>query len=399
MSDLTDKTLSVKELLQIQACTGCRLCVGVCPAVSAAQDGRLSAAYRLDAAAGLVRRRHGLAARILGRRPIPPEEMQNFSGTVFRCTLCANCQEVCPVGLRLKDLWCSLRRDLVLSGAGPAKIETIRDNLSESRNVFGEDNEERAEWVENLREPPEHGYLKDEAEVVYFPGCVAAFYPLAQNIPVALAEVLDRLEVDFTLLGQEEWCCGFPLLGAGLRDRLGEFIEHNIQAVRNKKARQVLFACPSCYQMWREHYPPEFKISHATEFLTERFRQRPDLFQARPLKVTYHDPCDLGRGAGVYDAPRTLIRLIPGVELVELPRNRQDCRCCGGGGNLEMIAPELSAAITAEKIKEALSTGARAVVTSCQQCLRTMTTYVRRNEIDLEVLDVVQLVQRALKPV
>ncbi|GAF79043.1 unnamed protein product, partial [marine sediment metagenome] len=90
----------------------------------------------------------------------------------------------------------------------------IRDNLEESHNVFGEDNEERAEWVEDMRDAPEHGYIKEQAEVVYFTGCVAAYFPLAQKIPIALVEIMDAGGVDFTLLGEEEWCCGFPLLGA-----------------------------------------------------------------------------------------------------------------------------------------------------------------------------------------
>ena len=94
-------------------------------------------------------------------------------------------------------------------------MDLIRDNLTESHNVFGEEQDERAEWVEDMDEPPEDLYLKDEAEVVYFTGCVASFFPLAQQIPVALAEVLEAAQVDFTLLGEEEWCCGFPPAGRG----------------------------------------------------------------------------------------------------------------------------------------------------------------------------------------
>ena len=115
-----------------------------------------------------------------------------------------------------------------------------------------------------------------------------------------------------------------------------------------------------------------------------------------PLTVCYHDPCDLGRGARVFEAPRRLIREIPGVKLVELPRNRENCRCCGGGGNLEMTNPTLSAQITEEKVAEVITTGAQAVVTCCQQCVRTMTGYVKKNQIPVEVLDITQLLHRAL---
>ena len=115
------------------------------------------------------------------------------------------------------------------------------------------------------------------------------------------------------------------------------------------------------------------------------------------MTVTYHDPCDLGRGARVFDPPRDTIRSIPGIKFVELPRNREQCQCCGGGGNLEMIDAKLSAQIAKRKIEEIMSTGADAVITSCQQCVRTMTTYVRRNKVPLEVLDITQLIHRAMK--
>ncbi|MCP4667105.1 MAG: (Fe-S)-binding protein, partial [Deltaproteobacteria bacterium] len=234
--------------------------------------------------------------------------------------------------------------------------------------------------------------------VVYFTGCVAAYFPLAQKIPMALAEILNACEVDFTLLGQEEWCCGFPMLGAGLREMFRAFRDHNLEALRKKGAKKVVFACPSCYQMWREYYPLEFEMAHATQFLMELFRERRVPLQYLPLRVTYHDPCDLGRGARVFDAPREVIRAIPGVQLVELPQNREHCQCCGGGGNLEMIDAGLSSEIASRKIEAALGTGAQAIVTSCQQCVRTMTTFVKRNKVPLEVLDVTQLVHRALKP-
>jgi heterodisulfide reductase subunit D len=114
------------------------------------------------------------------------------------------------------------------------------------------------------------------------------------------------------------------------------------------------------------------------------------------LTVTYHDPCDLGRGSRVFDAPREAIQSIPGIKFVELARNRENCQCCGGGGNLEMIDAGLSAEIAKQKIEEIMHTGAEAVVTSCQQCVRTMTTYVKRNKVSLEVLDITQLIHRAL---
>ena len=394
---MSNQDFSVKQLIEMSACTNCQVCAEVCPAVSAARDGNLSAVYRMKGLNQILKSRTGLFRKLFKKKGLSSEEWKNFSDTVFRCTLCGNCQETCPVGIHLKELWLSLRQDLVRSNHYPKKINMIRNNLEESHNVFDEDNEERADWVEDMRAAPDHGFLKDEAEVVYFTGCVAAYFPLAQKIPIALAEILEAGGVDFALLGEEEWCCGFPLLGAGLKDMLHEFMAHNVEAVRKKGAQKVIFACPSCYQIWREYYPREFDIAHGTQFLLQLVKENRVPVKELPLTVTYHDPCDLGRGGRVFDEPRELIRSLPGVKLIELPDNREKCNCCGGGGNLEMIDPELSKEIAKNKIEEVLSTGAEAVVTSCQQCVRTMATYAKRNKVRIEVLDITQLVQRALK--
>ncbi len=394
---VANQDFSVKQLIEMEACTQCRVCAEVCPAVSSARDGELSGVYRIRGLRQILKSRTGLFRKLFSAKEPAKEAWDHFSGTVFRCTLCGNCQEVCPVGIHLKALWLSLRQDLVHSGAYPKKIEMIRENLEESHNVFAEDNEERADWVEDMRDAPDHGFLKDRAEVVYFTGCVAAYFPLAQKIPIALAEILNVSEVDFTLLGEEEWCCGFPMLGAGLKEMFQAFMKHNLDAVREKGAKRVVFACPSCYQMWREHYPPEFEIVHASQFLMELIEDGKVPLQDLPMTVTYHDPCDLGRGARVFEEPREIIRSIPGIKFVELPRNRENCQCCGGGGNLEMIDAKLSAEIAKRKIEEVMNSGAEAVVTSCQQCVRTMMTYVRRNKVPVQVLDITQLIHMALK--
>jgi heterodisulfide reductase subunit D len=388
---------TVRQLLEMEACTNCQFCADVCPAVSASREGQLSALYRMKGLKKVLKGRGGLLRRLFGTKALSEEEWKAYSDTVFRCTLCGNCQQVCPVGIHLKELWLSLRQDLVHSKAYPKKIDMIRENLAESHNVFAEDNSERADWVEDVRNAPDHGFLKEKAEVVYFTGCVASYFPLAQKIPVALAEIFDVSGVDFTLLGEEEWCCGFPLLGAGLKEMLPGFIQHNVEALRRKGARRAIFACPSCYQMWREHYPHEFKISHASQFLMELVKDKRVPLRELSLKVTYHDPCDLGRGSHVYEEPRRVIRSIPGVTLIELARNRDNCQCCGGGGNLEMIDATLSSEIAKRKIEEVLSTGAEAVVTSCQQCVRTMTTYAKRNKVPIEVMDIIELVRKALR--
>lgn len=390
----------MQQCMQMSACTNCQSCADVCPAVKAAGDGRLSALHRMKGLQQILKSRsRGALSKLFGAKPLTDEQWKAYSETVYRCTLCGNCQEVCPVGIHLKDLWLSLREDLVDTNKFPKKISMIRSNLESSRNVFNEDNEERAEWVEDMDDPPDDLYVKNKADLVYFTGCTAAYFPVAQKIPLALADILVSSEVDFTLMGEDEWCCGFPLLGAGLKDLFAEFAEHNIEAVLERGAEEVVFACPSCYEMWKEHYPYKdygITIYHSTQYLEKLIQGGSLPFKDLNMTVTYHDPCDLGRGAREFDAPRQVIQSIPGINFVELPNNRENCNCCGGGGNLEMVDAKLSAGIAKNKVEEAVSTGADAIVTSCQQCVRTMLTYAKRNKVPIEVMDITQLVHRAL---
>ena len=395
--NMANAHFTIRQLFEMDACTNCRLCADVCPAACAAMDGELSAVYRMKGLKRHLKTQTSVFSKLLGRRPPAAEELKHYADTVFRCTLCSNCEEICPLGIRLKGLWLALREGLVREKAYPSKIDMIRTNLAKSRNVFGEDNSERAEWVEDMRRPPADRYVRPRAEVVYITGCVSAYFPLAQKIPIALAEIMDAGRLDFTLLGADEWCCGFPLLGAGLMEMFADFKSQNLAAVKAKGARTVVFACPSCHQMWREHYASDLELLSAPQLLLRLVRSGQLPLAELPLTVTYHDPCDLGRGGRIFEEPREVIRSIPGVTLVELPHNRESCTCCGGGGNLEMVDAGLAAKIARAKIDEVLATGAQAAVTSCQQCVRTMTAIVKRNQIKLEVLDIVQLVRRALK--
>ena len=148
--------------------------------------------------------------------------------------------------------------------------------------------------------------------------------------------------------------------------------------------------------MWKEYYPDEFELYHVTQYIKKNLLDGKLKLKKMDRVVTYHDPCDLGRGSGEYDAPRQIIKSIPGIRLVEMENNRENCACCGGGGNLEMIDAGLSKEIAGAKIQQIMETGADAVITSCQQCVRTMKGYVRLNKIKLEVLDIVELIKKAL---
>ena len=346
---MKNSALTARQRLAMDACTECGQCLRVCPAAQASGDVNLSAEERMrqlkrllrngSPLASLLRRLPGKLGSALGGRFAAPteSELKDFAASVFRCSLCGDCEEVCPAKIPVKGLWLSLRQELARTGSAPGKIGMIKDNIAEFRNVFGEDNSERGDWVDDMRRPPEDGCQKAKADIV----------------------------------------------------------RHNVEAVRARGASTVVFTCPSCYQTWREHYPPQFKLMHASEMVASLACEGLLQLGELPLTVTYHDPCDLGRGSRVFDAPREALARIPGLKLVEMAHSREHSLCCGGGGNLEMIDAGLSAKMAARRVQEALDTGAQAIVTTCQQCVRTMATYARRNKAPIEVLDLTQILERS----
>ena len=398
---MRQSAFSIRQRMALDACTECGQCLTVCPAVAASGDADLSAQVRMHNLKKLLRDRNFFwkaLNEMLGREPLAtPQVLKDYGLSVFRCSLCGDCEEVCPAGLPLKDMWLALREELSRTGDAPDKIRMIRANLDGSHNVFDEDNDERGDWVDDMRKPPKGGCLKDAAEVVYFTGCVGAYFPLAQKIPMAFVEILDAGGVDFTIMAGDEWCCGFPLQGSGQSEGLPAIIAHNVAAAKARGARKVVFTCPSCYHIWREAYPPEFELVHASEMVAQLVLEGRLPLGELPMTVTYHDPCDLGRGGRVFDQPRAVMARIPGLTLVEMEHNREHCLCCGGGGNLEMIDPDLSAAMAKRKVEEAVATGAEAIITNCQQCVRTMMTYAKRNKINIDVMDMSQLVAKSIE--
>jgi len=291
---------------------------------------------------------------------------------------------------------------LVQQGLYPAIFNTLRDTLSAHHNISGDDNSNRLIWSQNLPEIPDGLGKKQKAEVVFFVGCVSSFYPICYSIPQSAVQVMEKVGLDYMALGGEEWCCGFPLIIAGMGDEARKFMLHNVEAIQRTGARRLVTSCPSCYHTWKHDCPRllgeplGFEVLHITELLAELLGD--GLLTLRPLEeiVTYHDPCDLGRSSGVYDAPREVIQSIPGIKLVEMEHNRELSLCCGGGGDVEMADKELTVAVARRRIAEAQATGAKILLSACQQCKRTLFSAARSERLRIRVLDVVELVAQQL---
>jgi Fe-S oxidoreductase len=215
--------------------------------------------------------------------------------------------------------------------------------------------------------------LRDhKAPTLLFAGC-SADRPEGRAAAVALAKLMHKAGDDFAILGADESCCGLYARDLGFHDEYTRLRDANIDAVRRAGVRTVVTACGSCRRIWGE-YPedemPGLRVVHGVEYLDELARGGKLKFKKTiSKKVTYHDPCHLGRGAGVYDAPRSLLRAIPGLELIEMPRNRRWSSCCGGG--VPESYPELAKWSAEDRLAEAKAAGAELLLTTSAVCHRS----------------------------
>jgi heterodisulfide reductase subunit D len=362
-------------------CNRCGYCQAACPIYDVLRREPMTARGRIQ------------LLRAIADGKLPLSEMVGRS--VYSCTDCQSCQVSCPGGVRTTEIFGAARHLLAQSDYLPPMLNELEERVRSSHNISGEPAESRLLWAENLEHRPEDLVGKQSAEVVLFTGCVSALYPMAYGILQDLVAILQAAKVDFTTLGGEEWCCGYPLLSAGLP--VSDLVAHNLEAVKELGAKTLITTCPSCYHTWEGHYQPDFvQVKHSTEYLAELLEAGRVPLRRLEKRVTYHDPCDLGRKSQVYEAPRRIIQAIPGVEFVEMEDHGENAMCCGGGGNLESIDPELSRAVAKRRLEQAQDVGAEVLVSACQQCERTLSMSARREKIRIRVMDVVQLLRMAL---
>jgi heterodisulfide reductase subunit D len=368
---------------KLLSCIQCGTCSASCPT-----------AYAMDYTPRQLWQmlRLGLEAEILTSR------------TFWLCTVCKSCQVRCPRGIQITDMMVALKEYAYRREAGvPAGLITLGETVTAHYNISSDDNATRLIWSENLLDPPVGvSPPRRTAEVVYFVGCVGSFYPRAYSIPQSLVQVLDRADVEFTTLGGDEWCCGYPLYVAGMRERMVELARHNVERVREVGAKRVIFTCPSCYYAWSHLYPEMVDIhgldfQHATEFTAELLEENGLALGPVEEVVTYHDPCDLGRKSGVYDAPREVLTSIPGLELREMSLVREAALCCGGGGDVETADPDVVLGVAAQRLGQVQATGAKYVASACQQCKRTLQEGARKNRIRVRAIDVVELLWQSIQ--
>lgn len=353
-----------KEML---VCTQCGYCRSVCPVFedlgwdSSVARGRVILSY------GILKDRFDVDDSVVD--------------ALYQCSTCGDCDRRCPSNVCVVDIIEAARKELFSEGHILEKHEKMTDRIKKYGNPYGE-TEKRGEIF---------GKSLKKSKIGYFIGCTPAYRN--QNIAKTSMSILDKLGVDYTVI--DEICCGSPLQRIGGEDEdIKKLVDHNLDSLEELGIETLIFSCAGCYNMFKNHYPEfrelKFKPMHITEFLAERELPLKDY----PKTITYHDPCHLGRHAGVYDAPREIIKKIPKAEFKEMEYNKETARCCGGGGGLRAGFPEVSKNIAKERIS--MAEIADVLLTSCPFCVNNLSLGKEVTESSIEIKDIVELVDELL---
>jgi Fe-S oxidoreductase len=368
---------------RVVTCYACGTCSGSCPTAMAMDHGPGHILHMIQL---------GMEGEVLRSRGI------------WLCTACYLCTERCPREVKITETMIGLRGLALARGLPvPENLLALRDTLVAQHNISGDDNATRLIWSQNVDEVSAAVGQRRQAETLLFVGCVSSFYPMTFSIPQALVQIMVAADVEFTTLGGDEWCCGYPLLSAGMEAEAMTLMGHNVAQAKALGVKRLVANCPSCYHTWKHLYPLfnseplDFEICHASEFLAGLLEDGRLKLGGLEETVTYHDPCDLGRKSGIYDAPRYVIDSIPDLAFVEMDAHGPDAMCCGGGGDVQISDESVTAAVAARRVRQAQRTGARTLLSACQQCKRTLAVVARQQKIRLRAQDVTELVWRAMR--
>ncbi len=364
------------------------------------------------------------------------EGKSSYSSTVkdivYKCQACGSCDvscKICRYNLEPLGMILELRAKLNHDGQTLSQHEELIRSLNQSDNMLMQPRVQRGVWAQGLNVKNAAGTKTD---VVFHAGCRFSFDPDQRKAARAAVLALEKAGVDVGIMGGDEACCGGRAFDLGYREDFMRCAEKNIQAWTKAGAKTIVTSCSDCYHTFKRLYPShlgsQFEVLHTVEYVERLMKEgRIKLTQKLPLKVTYHDPCHLGRQGepfvpwngkekkifnqvvvyepprpryngtqGIYDSPRNVIQNIPGVDLVEMERIREYAWCCGAGAGVREAYPQFSKWTAIERIEEAKSTGAEAIVTACPWCERNFMDAIQAGGEKLKVYDVMDLVQMAL---
>ncbi len=374
---------------EVLACIHCGFCRLGCPTFSVTHRESKNA-----------RGRNALAFYFMTGTIEPGKELAE---AFYSCTTCQACTYFCPARIKVDEVVEGVRRYLYREGLTPQGVLAVRDNILNTGNVYASAQKDRIEiYPPALKQKVKEGTIKDKAPTLLFMGCVPSF--LDMKMVPSLIKPLDAANVEYTVLGANENCCGFPLYLMGSP----EFESHALALIERIKAtgaKELVTPCAGCFKTFKKLYPKVgdlgMEIHHTITYVAKLLEEGKIKFTKElRQKVTYHDPCDLGRAFQIFEPPRDILKAISGIEYVEMPRNRLQAKCCGGGGGVQANNPDLAVQMGADRVKDALLIGAEVIVSGCAACkdnLRKGHKAIPKEERGkLKIVDISEIIAEAL---
>jgi len=319
---------------------------------------------------------------------------QNLANVLYSCSTCGNCMENCRFDKFndfLVDIIEAARAEAVKNGFCPEKQKALleRTNNTEMFNPYGEPNSDNEELKKKYN-------LPDKAEWVYFIGCTSNYRQ--KNLRDATLRFLKKINLDFTLI--DEHCCTSPIIRTGQIEPVKEFMNYNIDKIKEVGATKVITSCAGCCRTLKVDFAKQgvnhdLEIYHTSEVVKRFLDEGKIKFTSEFNKtVTYHDPCHIGRHMGLYEEPREVYKQIPGIKFIEMGRNRENAWCCGAGGGVKIGYPEWAVEISKERLEEAKETGATILSSTCPFCRTNLSDANEEFNLGLEVIDLIEILDQ-----
>lgn len=387
------RCLTAGQLVELDACTRCGECLKYCPVQEVTRDRSISPPEKIRVFREFIANAEGLRSKLFGAGKTDRRLLEDFARAVFECTTCGACGQACPVGIFTQRLWPMLRREMVKRGLGPigAQRETP-GAVKRTGNPYDRPAAERfSPWF------PAGVQVAERAKLGYYAGCTGAYE--AQPMVAGDVSVLGKIGEPFTMLSaEEEVCCGFPLFITGQLEMLEELVKRLVDAYAQKGVETLICSCPCCVNMMTRDWPSfygrklPFRIRHITQYVAAALDEG-RLSIARDFRRTliYHDPCYLSRGVGITEEPRSILRRIPGVKLLEFDRHGAESRCCGAGGAARKVFHDNAIAIGRLAIDEAWQKGAQNLVLSCPACYAKVNEAMVGYGKQVPIIDIMEL--------
>ncbi len=318
---------------------------------------------------------------------------------LWLCTTCDACAVLCPRGVKPEDVILPLRQAAWGGRAVPSGLSAVMWDLHWDGNPWGEPPSRRSDWAKGL----DVKRVEPADEALFYVGCTSSYDRRMRKVARAIAENLQDAGVAFGTLGDDEPCCGDPARSLGQLDYMEMLVQQNTEKLRAAEVKRLVTTSPHCFDMFRNHYPglrDSTEVLHYTQYLVQLLDEgRLRLEKPVNARVTFHDPCFLGRHNEEYEAPRRLLSASPGLELVEMAENRDEGLCCGGGGGRMWMETQAGERFADIRVGQAADTGAEVLATACPHCITCLEDSARSaSGGPIKVMDVAEIVRLAAVP-